>query len=65
MRATLSNLGAYSEPCQTLFITLIVKDSILDVWQGSEYASVICYSLFGKIGNTNKIDSVEIEIYSF
>ena len=34
------------------------KYSILDVWQGSEYASVIWYSLFGKIEDANKIDSV-------
>ena len=27
------------------------KHSILDVWQGSEYASAMYYSLFGKIDN--------------
>ena len=34
------------------------KHSNLDVRQGSEYASVICYSLFGKIEDANKIISV-------
>ena len=48
----LSNLEAYSEHCQTSKIehfakvvntvTFFVKSTILDVWQGSEYASVIC-----------------------
>ena len=37
----------------------------LDVWQNSEYASVICYSLFEEIDDSNKIDSVAIKIYSF
>ena len=32
----------------------------LDVWEGSEYASVICYSLFGKIEDANKLDSVAV-----
>ena len=40
--------------------TFFVKHSILDVWQGSEYASVICYSLFVKIEDANKIDSVAV-----
>ena len=39
-------------------IILFVKHSILDVWQNSEYASVIGYSLFGKIMAANKIDLV-------
>ena len=39
-------------------VNFFVKHSILDVWQGSEYASVICYSLFAKIEDANKIDSV-------
>ena len=39
---------------------MVKQHSILDVWQGSEYVSVICYSLFGKIGDTNKIDSVAV-----
>ena len=39
-------------------INFFVKHSMLDVRQGSEYASVMCYSLFGKIEDTNKIDSV-------
>ena len=30
-----------------------VEYSILDIWQGSEFASVICYSLFGKIEDNN------------
>ena len=37
-----------------------IKHSNLDVRQGSEYAFVICYSLFEKIDDTNKIDSVAI-----
>ena len=37
----------------------------LDIWQGFEYASVICYSFFGKIENANSIDSVAMQIYSF
>ena len=32
------------------------KHSIIDVWQNSEYASVICYSLFQKIENVNKFN---------
>ena len=39
-------------------IIFFVKHSILEVWQNSEYASVICYSLFGKIDGANKIDLV-------
>ena len=42
-----------------------VKHSILDVWQGSEYASVIYYSLFYKTDDANKIDSGAMQIYSF
>ena len=38
--------------------TFLVKRSTLDVWQGSEYASVIYYSLFVKIEDDNKIKSV-------
>ena len=39
--------------------TLIrIKHSVLDVWQGSEYASAICHSFFGKTEDANKIDSV-------
>ena len=34
------------------------KDSILDAYQGSEYASVVCYSLFGKTKDANKTGSV-------
>ena len=37
-----------------------IKHSNLDVRQGSEYAFVICYSLFEKIDDANKIDSVAI-----
>ena len=70
----LSNPEAYSEPCQTSemdcfaktvndlkllkAVNYTCKHSILDFWQSSEYASVICSSLFGKIKNANKIDSV-------
>ena len=35
-----------------------IKHSILDVWQGYEYAPIICYSLSGKTEDANKIDSV-------
>ena len=42
-----------------------VKNSILDVRQGSEYVSVILYSLFAKIEDANKIDSVATQIYWF
>ena len=38
--------------------TFLVKRSILDVWLGSEYASVIYYLLFEKIEDDNKIKSV-------
>ena len=33
----------YSEPCQTLLkvVNYFAKRSILDIWQGSEYASGI------------------------
>ena len=44
-------------------LTFFVKHSILDVWQNSKHASVICYSLFGNIEDTNKFDLVAIEIY--
>ena len=37
-------------------VNFFVKHSILDVWQNSEYASVICYSLFQKIENVNKFN---------
>ena len=59
----LSNPEVYSEPCQTskMFCKnnhFFVKYSILHVWQNSEHASVICYSLFGKIEGANEIDLV-------
>ena len=38
--------------------TFLGKHSIVDIWQGSKYASAICYSLFGKIDDAKKIDSV-------
>ena len=41
-------------------IIFLVKHSILDIWQNSEYTSVICYSLFGKIVGANKIDLVAV-----
>ena len=41
-------------------LTFFAKHSILDVWQNSEYPSVVCYSLFGKIVGTNKTDLVEM-----
>ena len=37
------------------FQLFFVKRSILDIWQCSQYASVICYSLFGKIEVANRI----------
>ena len=59
------------QPCQTSkmeyfakivdgikLLTFFVKHSILDIWQGSDYASVISYSLFGKTEDVNKNDSV-------
>ena len=70
----LGNLEAYSELCQTSkmecfqkivnswkllkAVNYSCKHSILDFWQSSEDASVICNSLFGKIKDGNKIDSV-------
>ena len=36
------------------------KHSILDVWQSSAYASVICYTLFGKTEEPDSIDLVAI-----
>ena len=47
-QSNLSNQEAYLEPCQISkmkcfamkLLTFLVKDSILDVWQGSEYTSV-------------------------
>ena len=41
-------------------LTFFAKHSNLDVRQGSKYASVICYSLFGKTDDANKIISVFI-----
>ena len=62
-----SNSQAYPEPCQTTkmecfarLLTFFVKHSILDVCQSFEYASVICYSLFGKFENAYKIDLVAV-----
>ena len=57
----LSNPGVYSEAwveCYIKIIIFFIKHFILDVWQNSEYVSVICYSLFWKIEGTNKIDLV-------
>ena len=61
----LSNPEVYSEPFQTskieYFVKIIIfflKHSILDPWQNSEYASVICYSLSGNIEGANRIDLV-------
>ena len=68
----LSNPEVCSEPCQKSKIVFcknnhlfFVKHFILDVWQDSEYASVICYSLFRKIEGANKTDLVAMEVYSF
>ena len=63
----INNPEAYSKPGQTsktkCFAKITVnhfciKLFILVIWQSSEYASVICYSLFGKTEDANKIDSV-------
>ena len=71
----INNPEAYSEPGQTSKIECFgkivngylkavnhfrIKLSMLDVWQGSEYASEICYSLFGKTEDPNNIDSVAV-----
>ena len=37
-------------------VNFFVKHSILDIWQGFEYASVICYSFFGEIEEANEFD---------
>ena len=54
----LSNPEAYSEPCQPSEKECLEKHSILDVWQSSEYAPVICYTLLGKTEDPNNIDSM-------
>ena len=67
-QSNLRNPDTYSEPCQTskikFFVKIVngffVKGFILDVWQGFEYASLICYSLFGKIEGPNKIDLIAV-----
>ena len=41
--------------CKRIFFR---KHSILDFWQTSEYASAICYSLFGKYWDAIKIDLI-------
>ena len=41
-----------------MLFTVFVKHSFLDVSQSFEDTSVICYSLFGKTEDANKIDSV-------
>ena len=51
----------FSENIQWLTaVIFFVKHSILDVRQGFEYTSVICYSPFGKIEDAKKIDSVAV-----
>ena len=65
-QVNLSNLEAYSEPYKVSkmeFFAEIVL--ILDVWLDSEYASVICYSLYGKTEDSNRMDSVAMQIYWF
>ena len=68
----LSKPEAYSEPCQpskSVFqkqsmansrYFFFVKHSILDVRQGSEDTSVIRYTLFGKIEDAKKVDSIAV-----
>ena len=46
-------------------LTIFVKDSFLDVWQDSKYASLIYHSFFGKIVDASKVDSIAMYIYSF
>ena len=50
---------AYLEPCQTSkmerfakMLTIFLKSSILDVWQGSEYASMDKYLFKVNINNS-------------
>ena len=71
---SLSNPEAYLEPCQIskmeVFAKIVngykrlgelfVKHFIFDVWLDSEYASVICYSLFRKTEDANEIDLVAV-----
>ena len=42
------------------YVNFFVKHFILDVWLDSEYASVICYSLFGKTKDAINIDLVAV-----
>ena len=55
LQGTSINPEEYSELSQASKMECFSKHSIWDIWQGSEYESVICYSLFGKIedGNVN------------
>ena len=39
---------------------LFVKHFILYVWLDSEYASVICFSMFWKTEDANKIDPIAV-----
>ena len=67
-QSNLSNPETYSKPYQTSnmkyfakivkgykLLTFLVKDSILDGWQG-QYAAVVCYSLLGKTEDADKFD---------
>ena len=55
----ISKMKFFCENSQWLkVVNFFIKYFILDVWLDSEYASVICYSLFGKTEDANKIDSV-------
>ena len=45
---------------QLKVLNILPEPSILEAWQGSEYTPVTCYSLFGKIEDTSKIDSVAV-----
>ena len=56
-----NQFGIYQPSCVSLLKPHhLSKNSILDVWQCSESASVIWYSLFGKIEDANTIDSVAV-----
>ena len=57
----ISKMECFAKCRQSLKVfNFFIKHSNLDVRQGSEYAFVICYSLFEKIDDANKIDSVAI-----
>ena len=77
-QSNLHNLEAYSEPCQIFKmecfvkivngykpLTFFVKHFILDTCQVSEYASVICYSLFRKIEDAKRLIQLQCKFAHF